>query len=114
MTWLYLMIHLPKFWLVKIGISRNVKNRAANITDSIPGRAVPLFALPIIGAEAVEQYIHRKCAPLNRPFVGSGRTEWFYLPAAVLALGIMLLAFIAQLAALACVGYVVWLYIGTQ
>ena len=111
MTWLYLMIHVPKFYLVKIGISRNVRNRSRNISDSIPGRAVPVFALPIIGAEGLEKYIHRRCAPLNRPFVGSGRTEWFYLPAAVVALGIMLLAFLAQLAALACVGYVVWLWI---
>ena len=106
------MVHVPKLYLVKIGISRNVKNRAANITESMPGRAVPIFALPIIGAMSLEKYIHRQCAPLNRPFVGSGRTEWFYLPAAVVALGIMLIAFLVQLAALACVGYVVWLYIG--
>ena len=88
---LYLMIHFPFVWWVKIGITgKGVKNRAAGIDREMPGFPIPIFFCITPGAYSIEQWLHRKLKPLNvRFYRGSGHSEWFWLPAGAFALVIM-------------------------
>jgi len=84
---LYIMIHCPRFWMVKIGITgKTVTGRAAQVDKAVWGFPIPIGVAIVPGAYFVEQFLHRKLRGINRRFyVGDGSTEWFLLPAAVSA-----------------------------
>lgn len=90
---LYLMIHIPFFWWFKIGITNtNVgpTKRARNIDAEMFGFPLPVFFVPVPFAYHIEQWMHGFCSPLNVCFYkGSGRTEWYWFPAAVFAVAVM-------------------------
>jgi len=81
--WLYLLGNFPYFWIVKIGIGGKLKARERQIDRSAKGMDFILFALWFPWAYQVEQIIHAICAPLRARFNGSGHTERFYFPAAL-------------------------------
>lgn len=89
---LYLMIHIPFIWWVKIGITgRTAAKRANDIDEAVFGFPVPIFVLVIPGAYFAEQALHSFCKPLNvRFYTGDGASEWFWLPAVIPALLFML------------------------
>jgi len=63
------------------------------IDRSAPGWDFIIFALPIPFAWQVEQFTHRICAPFRVRFWGSGRTERFFIIAAIPAIALSLLVF---------------------
>lgn len=105
MTKLYLMRHTRKPLIVKIGISRNTAYREQRISQTINGDARTIVAIPMLFAYPIEQWIHRVCKPLHRPQEGSGGTEWFWFPAGIFALVVMVVMFAVQLAALCALVY---------
>lgn len=88
----YMLIHIPCIWRVKIGITgRSAKQRAKQVSRAMPGFALPIgiMFLPFI-AHAVEQALHHLFEPLTLRFYrGDGSTEWFYILAAPLFWGFM-------------------------
>lgn len=88
---LYLMINIPLIFAVKIGITGNVSRRKKNISESVFGIAVPVAIFYIYDAHGFEQFLHRMLKPFHIPFHGSGKTEWFFVLALVLALPILIL-----------------------
>lgn len=84
--WLYVLINIPMIWIVKIGITGNLSKRIRQIDRSAIGWDVPIFAVKIRFAYAVEQSIHRLCARLRVRFHGSGKTERFLVLAALPAI----------------------------
>ena len=92
--WLYILINLPYLWVVKIGIGGNLKARERQVDKSAPGIDLIIFAVWIPYAYSLEQAIHRLCKPLRVRFRGSGRTERFLLPAALVAIPAALVAFV--------------------
>lgn len=88
---LYVMINLPLVWLVKIGITTNVANRKRNISESIFGIAFPVVVFYLYDAHGFEQFLHRMLKPFHIPFHGSGKTEWFFVLALVLAIPLLIL-----------------------
>jgi hypothetical protein len=91
--WLYIMVHIPFLLIIKIGISKNTKKRRKQISDSVPGFVVPIFCLPLLYAQEIEQWLHKSLAWMNVPFVGSGKTEYFFILAIIPALITMILVF---------------------
>lgn len=83
---IYIMLHIPFFVICKIGISKNTKRRAKDVSDSIVGFALPICAVKSKYAFQIEQWMHEQLKVLNVKFHGSGKTEWFWLPALLLAL----------------------------
>ena len=86
------MIHFPFVWFVKIGFAHtSAIKRAAALDKAVFGVFVPVCAVAIPFAYAVEQWWHRKFKWLRfRFYKGDGSTETFWLPA-----GIPVLAFMA-------------------
>lgn len=89
---LYLMIHFPFIWWVKIGITgRSAERRAKQIDRAVLGFPVPVMIMFLPAVEMIEQALHHFFAPLHSRFYrGDGSTEWFWLPAgvAVFAMGL--------------------------
>lgn len=85
---IYLMIHLPFFWFVKIGFAHdNVFNRANAIDKAVVGRFQPVCWIYIPFAHSIEQWFHRTFRFLAfRFYKGDGSTETYLLPAAIPAL----------------------------
>ena len=94
--WVYVMINFPLVFLVKIGIAKSVRKRKSQISKSMPGFAIPIFALPIPQARRVEQALHDLLGFMNIPYFGSGRTEWFFVAAAIPAIFVITLIFIIE------------------
>jgi hypothetical protein len=90
---LYLMIHVPFLVFWKIGITNTnvgASKRARSIDAEMFGFPFPVFFVPVPFAYHIEQWLHGMLKPLNVSFYnGSGRTEWFWFPAAVFAFGVM-------------------------
>lgn len=108
---LYLMLHVPCVWWVKIGITgQTAKKRASWIDKEMWGFPVPLFFVVIPYAYEVEQWLHEICGVLNvRFYKGSGCSEWFWLPAVLVAVPTMVVLFaIFILAALALALFAVY------
>lgn len=82
---LYLMIHVPFVWWVKIGITgRSASKRAKQIDEAVFGFPVPVMIMILPGVYEIEQSLHRALSPLNARFYkGTGHTEWFWIPAAI-------------------------------
>ena len=91
MTWLYIMIHCPFIWWVKIGITGKKRSaRAKQIDRAVIGFPIPVAAVPLPGAYNLEQRLHRILSPLScRFYLGDGSTEWFWIVAAVPVLVVM-------------------------
>jgi len=82
---LYLMVHFPCVFWVKIGITgKSSRKRAAGINREMWGVPIPVFGLPIPAAEYFEAMLHRQCKVINvRFYKGSGHSEWFWFPAII-------------------------------
>jgi hypothetical protein len=92
------MLNFPYIWKMKIGISGNVRNRRRNITETTPGFAFCIWAVPLPFAEGVEQTLHGFFRRFHSPFkTGSGRSEWFLvlpvLPLSWIIINFMFLLF---------------------
>lgn len=95
-TWVYVMLHIPFVWWCKIGITgQTAEKRAKNLDAAMFGFPLPIFAVPIPFAWHVEQWLHGLCAPMSVDFYsGDGHSEWFWLPAAVVAIPVLSALFI--------------------
>jgi len=89
---LYLMIHFPFIWWVKIGITgRTAQKRANDLHGVVFGFAIPVFVVILPEAHYWEQSLHGFCRPFRARFYrGDGAGEWFWFPAAVPVLVFML------------------------
>lgn len=101
---LYLMVHVPYIWFVKIGITgKSAKERARGIDRTMFGFPVPVFFCFVPGAYHIEQALHRNLAGLSARFYrGDGSSEWFWIIAAPFALAVMILIWLVEIG-------VVWL-----
>lgn len=90
---LYLMLHFPFVWFVKIGFAHtSAIKRAAALDKAVIGVFVPIGIVAIPFAYPVEQWFHRKLKILKFRFYKSdGSTETFFFPAAVPVLVFMVL-----------------------
>lgn len=89
---LYLMVHFPLVFFVKIGITgRTATARANDIDEAVWGVPIPVCVVFVPGAYMWEQMLHRICRPIGvRFYDGDGASEWFLLPAAIPAVAFML------------------------
>lgn len=82
----YLFLHLPCIWRVKVGITgRTASHRAKQVSRAMPGVAIPIgiMFLPFF-AKVVEQAFHSLFSGLQlRFYKGDGSTEWFFVLAAI-------------------------------
>lgn len=81
---------LLAFPICKIGITGNLKQRKKDIDDSTPGFIIPL-AFDIYYAYQIEQYLHRKLKFLSVRWMGTGKTEYFFSIAMIVAIPVALL-----------------------
>jgi hypothetical protein len=66
--------------LVKIGIAKDVHARWRDIDNSIEKSTErPVAYFKVLNARWLETQLHRKYRYKNKPFKGSGRSEWFAL-----------------------------------
>jgi hypothetical protein len=96
----YMLIHVPCVWRVKIGITgRSSKERAKQVSRAMPGVAIPVGILFVpFFAKPVEQAMHYFFQPLQTRFYrGDGSTEWFYILVAPVFYGLMWLHLVAWL-----------------
>lgn len=96
---IYILWNLPFFWVVKIGITgKKVKHRVRQIDQSAAGKDICIFSTSLFFAYHIEQMIHFICRKmfLQTRFNGSGKTERFLLPAAFVAIFIILIIEIIQ------------------
>jgi len=99
---LYLLICIPRpnrpldVFKCKIGITGwhvGAEKRAKQVSDALPGIWFPVAFAVIPFAYQIEQTMHWLLHPINAPYKkGSGRTEIFWMPAHVLPLAVMALA----------------------
>ncbi len=83
--WLYLMLHIPFFLFVKIGITGNtVKGRADQIDKAVIGFPIPIMAMYLPAVRRFETAFHWLMEPLSARFYrGDGSTEWFWILAGI-------------------------------
>lgn len=98
-TVVYVMVNIPFFWWVKIGISKKkTTTRAKSIDKPMPGFPLPIFAVPLPFAYQVEQWLHDVLRGLSfRFYSGDGSTEWFWLPAILVAIPVLSVLFVLSL-----------------
>lgn len=86
---IYIMLNVPFIWKVKIGVSTwgKLKARRKSVSGSTMGFVFPIWVMILpFGTEKLEKNIHHFCKVFNDPFEkGSGKTEWYLLPAALIA-----------------------------
>lgn len=99
---IYLMWNIPFIWLVKVGIAKNVRVRRGNISKSMPGNAVVLFSMKVPAARQLESFIHALCWMFSARWFGSGKSEWFFFPAALIAIPVMILAAFIEITLICC------------
>lgn len=88
--WIYLMVHIPFVFWVKIGITgKTAGARAKEIDRAMFGFPFPIMAIYLPGVNRIEKAFHRLCSPLSvRFYKGDGHTEWFWLIAGLPVFGI--------------------------
>lgn len=93
---LYLFFNLPYFWIVKIGISGNAEKRRKEVDESAPGIDFLAWSARLPYAYQLEQWMHTVCRSvgLQARFSGSGHTERFYFPAAIIYFFTVLFSYI--------------------
>lgn len=79
----YVLIYLPQFWMVKIGYSGvSVGNRAKSVSKAVFGMALPIGVMVVPFAWHIEQFAHSLFGGLKWDFYkGQGHTETFIFPA---------------------------------
>ncbi len=91
---LYLLIHIPFFWWVKIGITSvgiGAAKRAKNLDKAMFGFPVPIFFVVVPNAYGIEQTLHHWFRRFNcKWYSKDGSSEWFWFPVAIPTLAIML------------------------
>lgn len=99
---LYLMVHFPLVIFWKTGITGvGVLKRAKGIDADMPGVPIPIAFCVVPFAYEIEQALHVMHRPLSFQFYrGSGYTEWFLFPSAVVTLAVILLVNLAQASAI--------------
>ena len=83
---IYVHINIPYLIFCKIGYTRigRLGTRRREVDKHAPGWLVTIFFVPVPGALYIEKEIHKMCAFLRvRFYRGDGKTEWYYLPAAI-------------------------------
>lgn len=111
--YIYLLVYLPIPLFIKVGISGNVWKRVGFISESLPGFVVPVLWVKVPWAFQLEQAIHGWLSFLSVPFMGSGKTEWFWLPAAVVLVPLFALVILAKRIWMFCLALVLtWLLSG--
>lgn len=82
---LYLMVHFPLILVWKIGITGvGIGKRAKGIDIEMPGFPIPILFVPLPFVYQIEQALHDLCDPIKCDFYkGSGHREWFWFPAIV-------------------------------
>jgi hypothetical protein len=89
------MIGVPWFWWVKIGITHvgiGALKRAFDVGKAFVGFPFPIMIVPLPGAYHFEQATHRRLKGLSFKFYkGDGASEWFWFPAALFIIPIMLM-----------------------
>lgn len=87
------MVHFPFVWWWKFGITgRSATARANDIDEAVFGFPIPVFIVWMPGAYFLEQAMHGLCSTMRADFYrGDGHTEWFWFPAVLLFLPVMLL-----------------------
>lgn len=97
--WIYCGIHMlffviPNPFVFKCGIGGSWMRRMDGISKSIPGFVLPVFLVWVPFAYQIEQWMHRQMRPINVPYFGSGRTEWFFVLGILFVIPAMAAAFI--------------------
>jgi hypothetical protein len=86
----YVMLFLPRFWVVKVGYTgttKGVKKRASSVSKAAPGIAIPVGAMIVPFAWNIEQGLLDLLSPLRWDFYkGQGHTETFVFPAHVVVI----------------------------
>lgn len=100
--YIYVLVNFPYFWVIKVGIGGNKEKRIRSIDKEAPGKDFCLMSARLHFAYGLEQSIHLMLAPLNYRADpkkwGSGHTERFWFPALLLAIPVILFAWVLQLA----------------
>lgn len=94
--WLYLFWNIPCIWMCKIGIGGNYQRRSKEVSRTVFGVAVPVFAVKILFAYKIEKALHRTFRVFNIPFHGSGKEEWFFILVLPFAAVVMLFFFLLE------------------
>ena len=109
-TKIYILGNAPYLFLVKIGISKNVKTRRSGVEKTTKGVPFVIFSLSVPFAYFFEQLIHVVCRPLNVGWYGSGKTEWFIFPAILIALPVIVFAALFEIVAVSVILYAGFVY----
>ena len=92
MNFLYLLCHVPFFFMVKVGITKNIRQRQASIDRSLRfGKTIYICSIKVPFARKWEKTIHRLFVWCRSSWLGgSGKTEWFFLFPAVVMVPIVI------------------------
>lgn len=112
--WLYLLINLPNFYLCKVGITGNLKNRLRSINDEAFGYTFPVFCFRVHFAYQIEQAILNVSKPFKFSYGQSGRSEWRIGIVVFLWPLYGLIFLFSRLFILFCTVVVLWLLFGTD
>jgi hypothetical protein len=106
---LYVMVNLPFLWVWKIGVSRDARDRARQVSKNIPGWMVTVAAVRLRWAYAIEQWLLNATAWARVNIFGRSDREYRNilggLPALLVVLVLLLLKYGIYLAALVGVYY---------
>jgi hypothetical protein len=109
--WLYVLWNFPFIWTVKIGITGDLARRVRQVDESAPGWDFPIWAVKIPFAYQVEQLTHGLMGWCRVGFWGSGKTERFWLIAAIPAIILSLAVFAARWAVIIILTFVVFRFL---
>lgn len=88
---IYILLNFPYIWKTKIGKTTvgKLRNRRKSISGTTPGVVFPIWAMVFpFGVDRLEADLHDflRFLRLHMPFrKGSGRTEWYFILAAIIA-----------------------------
>lgn len=95
--WLYIYWNLPFFWVVKIGVTGHYWKRWIDVNKDNIGVDLPVFGIRCYLAYDIEQGNKEFCRRMRVHFFkGTGRTERFWIFAAIPAVLLSLLSFVVE------------------